>query len=404
MHVVAPARYTARPVRRSKRPWLLASFVLLISVAGGNYLRPLPQPIATLSVQIPATPQTSVIQWPSTGQAAIAASGYGLLGTNGNQTPVATASIAKVITALCVLQKLPLIEGQSGPSYTVGPTDVGIYQDYASQNGSVIQVTEGETLTEYQALQALLLPSANNIADSLVRWVFGSQAAYATYATTYVQQHNLNQTHIGTDASGFDPSTTSTASDLANIGLLALKSPVLLAIASQKSTILPVAGTVTNYNTALGVNGITGLKTGNNDADPGAFLFTATGHIGGKDVPLTGAIMGAVDLDSALQAATKLSDSLQQNFEQVTIASSGQTVGSVMTAWGATQPIIATRTLQIVHWKATPLTETHQLQADVRQGTIGSLKVSSGQAQSKIDLQLAHQLHGPSFMWRLTRH
>jgi D-alanyl-D-alanine carboxypeptidase (penicillin-binding protein 5/6) len=40
----------------------------------------------------------------------------------------------------------------------------------------------GEELSEYQALQALLLPSANNIAETLARWAFGSIDAYNAYA------------------------------------------------------------------------------------------------------------------------------------------------------------------------------------------------------------------------------
>ncbi len=133
-----------------------------------------------------------------------------------------------------------------------------------------------------------MLPSANNIADSLAAWVFGSHDAYAAYATAFLQSHGLNQTHVGSDASGFDPSTTSTASDLTALGLLALKSPVLMSIAGEKSADLPVAGTVRNYDEVLGQNGITGLKTGNNDADPGAFLFTGSATIGGKTIPLAG--------------------------------------------------------------------------------------------------------------------
>ena len=39
---------------------------------------------------------------------------------------------------------------------------------------SVVPIAAGEQLTERQALQALLLPSANNIAAVLARWDAGS--------------------------------------------------------------------------------------------------------------------------------------------------------------------------------------------------------------------------------------
>ena len=404
MPVVTPARYTPVPKRpRKRRPFLRIVVALALIASIVNYVRPLPTPTATLSLYIPAAVAASPISWPGGGEAAIAANGYGLLDTYNTQTPIATASIAKVITALCVLQKQPLNLGQAGPTYTITAADMAIYQNYVDQDGSLVDVEQGEHLTEYQALEALMIPSANNIADSLVRWVFGGQVNYAAYATAYLQRQGLNQTHIGSDASGFAPDTTSTASDLTSLGLLALKNPVLMEIAGKESTELPVAGMVTNYDTVLGTHGITGLKTGNNDADPGAFLFTATRSIGSRTVDFTGAVMGAPDLNTALQTAQQLSDSMRQNFTEAHIASAQQAVGSLQTAWGGKTDIITSSDVALVHWKSTPLTETHKLNPNVHSGTVGSLKVASGQAHASTNLELKHAISGPSFWWRLTR-
>jgi len=402
MHVIQPTRYQPRPKPTPKWPFAIAA-LLLVALAALNVLRPVPTPTATIAVSLPAAAAVP-IAWPQASQAAVAADDYGLLGTNGNPAPLATASIAKVILALCVLQKQPLAAGQDGVTYTIGARDVALYQHYLSINGSLIAVTEGEKLTEYQALQALMIPSANNIADSLVRWVFGNQDTYAAYATAYLRQHGLSATHIGSDASGFDPSTTSTASDLTQLGLVALQNPALMSIAGQRTATLPLVGTVYNYDTVLGVNGITGLKTGNNDADPGAFLFTATLHIGTKDIAAAGAVMGAADLNTALQGSTRLAASLQQGFEQLTIAKANQVVGTVQTAWGATAPIAPSSTLELVRWKATPLTQTHTVDVHKRSGSIGQLKIAAGSARSSSSLRLSHPLAGPSFWWRLTRH
>lgn len=404
MHVIEPVRYQAKPVRRRKWPFLVVPLVLIVLVGGANYLRPLPVATASVHVTVPATVASPAIAWPASGEAAIAAQGYGLLGTSGDQTPLATASTAKVITALAVLQKLPLKLNETGPNFTISAADVTIYNNYVAQNGSSVAVQQGEQISEYQALEALLIPSANNIADSLVDWVFGSHNAYAAYATTWLEQNGLNQTHIGTDASGFDASTTSTGSNLASIGLLALQNPVLMEVAGKTSTDLPVVGTVQNYNAVLGVQNITGLKTGNNDADPGAFLFTAYAVVGGKDIPVTGAVMNAADLPAALRAGTQLSKSLQQNFEQVSVASAGQALGSLHTAWGASASITAQSGLSVTRWKATPLTETHTLNVQARTGSIGSLKLAAGKTKSETPLVLAHTVSGPSFWWRLTRH
>lgn len=403
MPIVHPATYAPRSRRRKKRHVPLVLVCLLVLFASINYLRPLPATVTTLHLPpVPAVARPN-LAWPGIGQAAVGAAGYGILAASGNQDELATASTAKIITALCVLQKQPLEPDQSGPTYTIGPADVSIYNEYVQQNGSVVPVQQGEQLTEYQALEALMVPSANNIADSLVGWVFGSQAAYADYARHFLQQHNLTHTHIGVDASGFDPSTTSNAADLTQLGLLALQNPALLRIADQKQVDLPVVGTVTNYNTVLGENGITGLKTGNNDTDTGAFVFTASYRLGDKDLDLTGAVMGAADLDSALHAASNLVASVEQGFTQATIAKAGQSVGSVQAAWGASTPVVATHALQIVRWQGTPVTTTSQLQADTGNGIVGSVKATSGQVTAETTVQLGHQLSGPSFWWRLTR-
>ena len=404
MNVIQPTHHKARPKRRRPLPYIATGVGLLVALAAANYLRPLPAATVNVHIHLPTSTPVS-LAWPAAGQSAVAADGYGILGTAGNQTPLATASIAKVITALCVLQKEPLIAGEGGgPTYTTDSTDVALYESYATEGGSLVAVQPGEKLTEYQALEALMLPSANNVADSLVRWVFGSQAAYASYATTFLHQHGIEDTHIGTDASGFDPSTTSTASDLTEIGLLALQNPVLMQIVGQKSTVLPVAGTVANYDTILGQSGINGIKTGNSTTDMGAFLFSATKQMDGKNVDMTGTVMGAPNLKTALQESVQLATSLGHGFRQITITQTHQTIGVMQTAWGTSTPIITDSATQLVQWEDSPVTERHQINTHLLNGSVGTLEVNAGPSIASTSLRLAHPLAGPRFLWRLTRH
>lgn len=403
MNVVEPARYQARPQRRQRWPYVVVAVcVLTVTMGAVNYLRPLPSNTVRVSLSVPA-PTTPHISWPTTGQAAVAAENYGILASSGSQSPLATASTAKVITALCVLQKDPLVPGELGPLYTVDATDVDIYNNYVEEDGSLVPVTEGEQLSEYQALEALMIPSANNIADSLVRWVFGSQAAYTTYAHQFLRAHGLANTTIGKDASGFDPSTTSTASDLTELGLLALKNPVLMQIAGQVSANLPTVGTVYNYDTVLGKGGITGLKTGNNDSDMGAFIFTSTATIGDKTIPITGAVMGADNLESALQNSVQLAESVQQGLQRVVVTSAGQKAGTVTTAWGAETPLVAAGETQLVRWAATQITLKHTVNDRTMSGQAGSLTAVAGPSSAHTQLALEHPLPGPTFWWRLMR-
>jgi len=162
--------------------------------------------------------QTAPMPWPAIGQAAIGSTAEGVVATSSTKTiPAPTASIAKVITVLAVVQKLELKNARE-QLLTLGPRDVAIYNNYKANDGSTVQVADGEQINLYDAFETMLLPSANNMADSVALWAFGSQDNYAAYANAMVRSWGLTHTTIGSDASGFSPSTLSTPSDLVVIG------------------------------------------------------------------------------------------------------------------------------------------------------------------------------------------
>ncbi len=408
MRLVQPQSRQRVVSRRHQQPkrWRLLPVALVLMVAF-QLLRPLPAATVTLSLPpLPAAQETQ-LDWPDaeTAQASLAAEGYGLLATHGLGTPLATASIAKVITALCVLEKYPLSPGQQGPLLTMGPADVSFYQTEVTRNGSRLPVQTGDQLSEYAALQAIMIPSANNIADSLAVWAFGDSGAYQAYANAYLERHGLTSTRVGTDASGFDPSTVSTAADLVKLASLARQNPVLMEIAGQRAVSFPSAGDYTNYNAALGRSGITGLKTGNNDQNPGALLFTADVPFSRGELHLNGAVLGATSLSDALTASQELVASAGNNFEAIRYAAAGQQVGTAKAKWGATSPVRVKNDLQLTRWKGHALTEKHTLHsiAPAATGEVGALAVQAGEVQASVTLTMPEKLVGPSLWWRLTR-
>ena len=161
----------------------------------------------------------------------------------------------------------------------------------AGQHESVVPVAAGEQLTERQALQALLLPSANNIAAVLARWDAGSTARFV--ARMNATARSLGMTHTRyTDPSGYDDATVSTAADQVRIVDRAMRLPVFASIVATPSATLPVAGTVHNTNTLLGHDGFVGVKTGSDDAAGGCFAFRAIRWIDGKRTTITGVVLG----------------------------------------------------------------------------------------------------------------
>lgn len=396
--------------------WLL---LLIVALAGygwwaANRSLPALQPLTHLkpnqtSLALPLSTPDGRFNWPGSGQAAVAVVGSSNISTHGLQTPIAMASTAKLITALTVLHKKPLTSDLSGPVLTLSAADVALYRHYQSEDGSVVPVFAGEQISEYQVLQAMLLPSANNLSDSLATWAFGSLSAYSAYANSYVKQLGLHQTHIGSDASGFLPDSTTTASDLAHLGQLVMQQPVLKQIVSQTSaTGLPGAGTITNVNRLLGQAGIVGIKTGNNDQDPGVFLGAATVSVTGHPVTVVTALLGSPSLWQAMSDSLSLVESAETNFATIQPLAAGAVVGDYRLPWGGTVTASLPVGLKVTVWSGEQLTAHVHLQpipASASAGrTVGQLTTDASlvnDAQS-LPIRLNNTPTTPSLWWRLT--
>ena len=247
--------------------------------------------------------------WPADGQAAVhIGQSQGQPGPN--QHAAAIASVAKVMTAYLVLRDHPLRPGEEGPTITLTDADVADTERRRRQQESVVAVAAGEQLTERQALQALLLPSANNIAAVLARWAAGSPDRFVAQMNATARSLGMNRTRY-TDPSGYDDATVSTAADQLRLVDRAMRVPVFASIVATPSATLPVAGTVRNTNRLLGYNGFVGVKTGSTDAAGGCFAFRAIRWIDGKRTTITGVVLGQPGRDriaAGLAAADAMVD------------------------------------------------------------------------------------------------
>ena len=228
--------------------------------------------------------------WPADGQAAVKI-GHSQVQAGPNQHAAAIASVAKVMTAYLVLRDHPLRLGQDGPTITLTDADVADTDRRRGQEESVVSIAAGEQLTELQALQALLLPSANNIAAVLARWDAGSTDRFVARMNATARSLDMTHTHY-TDPSGYDDATVSTAADQVRLVDRAMRLPVFASIVATPSATLPVAGTVHNTNTLLGRNGFVGVKTGSTAAAGSCFAFRAIRWIDGKRTTITGVVLG----------------------------------------------------------------------------------------------------------------
>ena len=219
----------------------------------------------------------SSVSWPQQGQAALVL-GNGRPAASPHEQPVPIASLAKVMTAYLTLEHYPLSGAQDGFTITVTAAQAQAEaQDAPDQ--SVVAVRAGEQLTERQLLEALLIPSGNNIARMLAAGVAGSEARFLAEMNAEARALGMDHT-IYTDPSGFDPSTVSTAADQLRVFEQAMRFPVFRQIVSMASVTLPVAGTLTNYNPLI-AEGYAG-KTGSDAAAGGCLAFFTHVTVGGR--------------------------------------------------------------------------------------------------------------------------
>ncbi len=293
-----PARTTTRPIRI--RPRRVAGLLVVIAAvaAARGY-----QSLTSLS----STPHSrrNVARsgqggglgeglpgpvWPADGQAAVQI-GQSQIYVGPSHHVAAIASVAKVMTAYVVLRDHPLQLGQEGPTITLTVADVADTDRRAGRGESVVPIAVGERLTEAEALQALLLPSANNIAVVLARWDAGSSGRFVSRMNAAARSLGMNHTRY-TDPSGYDDATVSTPADQIRVVDRSMRLPVFARIVATPSATLPVAGVVHNTDTLLGHDGFVGVKTGSDDAAGGCFAFRSVRWIDGKRTTITGVVLG----------------------------------------------------------------------------------------------------------------
>jgi D-alanyl-D-alanine carboxypeptidase (penicillin-binding protein 5/6) len=363
------------------------------------------EPTVSTVTAAQTTPEGS-LNWPAYGQAAVGAVDYGVLDTHGAQTPVPTASTAKIMTAYAILREKPLEQGNYlGPMITLTQADVDIYNKCVVMDCSVALVQAGEQISEYQALQAILLPSANNIAESLAIWAFGSMDAYLAYANNLATEMGLTESHFA-DASGYSPQTTSTANDLVKLSIEAMKNPVFREIVGQESAVIPVAGKIYNVNGLLGRDDLIGLKTGNTEQAGGVFVAAATHDVGGKTITVITAIMGGPTLVRSMLDSLPLIASAKQNFARETVLAKDSTVGYYSAPWLNDQIALKTsRDISLVKWKGSAVTTNSNVQdikTPAKVGTaVGTVTVSTLGDKASSPVVTGEAIPKPSLAWRL---
>jgi D-alanyl-D-alanine carboxypeptidase (penicillin-binding protein 5/6) len=218
------------------------------------------------------------------------------------------------MTAYITLRQYPLEPGQSGFVLTVTKADVAEERKRVSEDQSVIAVKAGERLTERQALLALMLPSANNLAAMLAVHDAGSVSAFVRRMNAQARALRMTSTTY-TDPSGFESTTVSTPADQVMLAEAAMRIPAFAAIVDRRAASLPVVGPVVNYNGLVGREGYVGVKTGSDSAAGGCLVFAKRITVDGHRRLIIGAVLGQRKgeiIQAAIVSARRLGNSAAQ--------------------------------------------------------------------------------------------
>lgn len=392
------------PLKRKRYLLLIVALFFAGSTSLGyyRYSRPVASPSVQTTFKIDDESDEPVdIAWPTTSQASIGTVEHGLLASKPNQTPLPAASTAKVIAALTILKEKPLALGEQGPLITFTEKDIEIYNKYIALNGSLVAVQLGQQLSQYQILQGILIRSGNNLADSLAIWAFGSLSEYQLAAQQLVDELGMKNTTVGIDASGYSPTTTTTAEDLTILGIAAMKHGVIRDIVRQPASNLPIDGVKPSTNWMLGQNGTVGIKTGSLPSVGGVFMIASEYHPEGEEpITVVGAVQGEPTTYAAILESGKLAEATKSLFLSKPVIKSGETVGTISTAWGEQTSIVAAEDITIFGWKYATIEPTIAISntIPIQEGAVvGSLSVND----KEVNLIAVNAVLGPSWQWRL---
>lgn len=391
----------------------IAVVAAVVTVAGVLVLRPLPALSLTTKWVAPGQPGPPGISWPLARESAVTVDGLGRTWSSGGQAEVPIASLAKMMTAYVVLRDHPLSAEEQGPLIPITEDDAEEYKSAVKQGDSSAKVAAGYPLTERQALEALMLPSADNVAKILADWDAGSSGAFAAKMNATARSLAMRHTDY-TDPSGLAASTVSTALDQLTLERAAMRIPVFASIVAMPSATIPVAGVIQNYNRQTGQDGIIGVKTGSDSAAQGCWAFAVRREVGGTRHVVYGVVLGTPapfqDLaPAAVAAGVQLADAMPGTVRKITVLPAGTVVGRITVPWSKTPVTVVTaRALSGLAVSGTRVTLSGQARAPrtatfASGTTVGEVSARGLVGPASTPVVTAGASSAPSVKWRLFR-
>lgn len=191
------------------------------------------------------------------------------------------ASATKLMTVYLALDQLPLDKLLTVPQYAAGPAE------------STADLTEGEHLTVRDLLTAMLLPSANDAAETVAVGVGGNERNFVGEMNAAAADLGLDRTSYANPIGLDDPDNYSTASDLATLAMKLRENPTFRHIVSRSEATLKSGSSErvleTTNTLLLSDPSVDGIKTGHTLG--AGYVLVASAER--KGIPLISVVLGA---------------------------------------------------------------------------------------------------------------
>ncbi|MBT3160293.1 D-alanyl-D-alanine carboxypeptidase [Streptomyces sp. CHA1] len=409
-----PPETPLRTAVRRVKIWTPLVILLLIVFAVVQSVRPLPEGTLALTAEETYTfkGEEPAMPWPTEGQATVTVDGIGSLGSYGEQKPIPIGSVAKVMTAYTILREHPVKKGTEGEMLTI---DAKAQRDYENAGQeSTVKVTEGQKISVKEAIEAIMLPSANNIARQLARWDSdGDEAAFVEKMNKYAAELGMENTTY-TDPSGLKETTVSSAEDQVKLGKAVMEFETFSSVVRLPNYESTTSGqTEKNYNFLVPMYGVVGIKTGSTTKAGGNLLFAAEKVVDGEKQLIIGAVFGQHAppiLDTATARSKDLILRTQELLTSKPVVEKGDVVGHVDDGLGSTTPVVATKDVPAVGWPGLTVKLAlddggKALPHEAKAGTeVGVLSVGDGTGDAvEVPVALQSDLVEPSFGAKLQR-
>jgi serine-type D-Ala-D-Ala carboxypeptidase (penicillin-binding protein 5/6) len=210
-----------------------------------------------------------------------------------------------------------------------------------------------------------------------------------------------------TDPSGFEDTTVSTAIDQLKLARVAMSEPAFVAIVAEPAAELPLVGSVSNYDSLVGSDGYTGIKTGSDRAAGGCFMFAKHISVDARRLTVLGVVLGQREgglIEAALASGQRLGNSVAGALRVQTVLPAGTSVLSVSNADGKRVAASTASPLREVAWGGLRLPMrllTRPAGTRLRAGERLATVAVGGAAVEFTGVVATHALAGPSLGWRL---